>query len=173
MTVYGSGISTSGLAGVDVSVTLTLPENVLESSWWGRQLAAELPKMAGEARDFWISEAGRRLKSSRHEYQKAIELQSLSGNSFSLSLGGEFLPQAVELGTEEYDMKPGLAGKIVPLNVDRQVVFSSPKVFRMCRVWSDGWIHPGFEGANIRDAVAEEITEVLLPKYIQRVLEAL
>ena len=55
-------------------------------------------------------------------------------------------------------------GKIVPLNVDRKITFNNPKVFRTGN--GKPWIHPGFPGLKISEAVMHEITNVLLPKYL-------
>jgi hypothetical protein len=169
--IYGSDVSQI-LSGFIVDLEVKLPKDLLDSEVWKQKLAAEIPAIAGEARDFWISEAGRRLRTSRREYQDAIVLEGIAGDSFTLTLSGGYLPWAVELGAPGFDMKPAFAGRIIPLNVDRQIVFTNP-TFRYCSPDSKGWKHPGFEGMHIRETVIEEITEVLIPKYVQKIIEGL
>jgi hypothetical protein len=56
-------------------------------------------------------------------------------------------------------------GKIAPLNVNREIIFTSPQV------WVTGtgepWNHPGFPGFNMRNDVVEELTNTIVPKHIE------
>jgi hypothetical protein len=154
---------------VDMSYTLEVivPEDFLALGDFDNAMSAAMRDMANEARDFWVSEAGRRLKSTRSEYQQAISVGDVGDLSFSVKLSGGPLPYALEVGAQPYLMNIK-RGQIVPLNVDRQQVFSNPKVFRTGS--GDPWQHPGFPGMNIAAAVQEEIENNIVPKHINKAL---
>jgi hypothetical protein len=170
MSLFGSDIITVA-SSMEISLDVKVPKDLLSVDAWRAAIVKYTPDIANEARDFWMTAAGQRLKTSRREYQDAIILEYVNDDTFKLSLLGSTLASMVELGTSSFDMKPGFSGKIIPLNVDRQVVFTQPKIFR--RGSSDGWIHPGFEAANIHEDVIEEIAENIIPKYAQMIVEGL
>lgn len=155
---------------MELNLDVHIPDDFLSLKGFDSALQAAMRDMANEARDFWVTQAGQRLKSTRSEYQQAVSVDTVGDTGFSLKLSGGFLPYALELGMPAYDMNVK-RGQIVPLNVDRQVVFSNPKVYRTGT--GEPWKHPGFEGLHLADAVAEELTNVIIPKYIQKVIEEL
>jgi hypothetical protein len=130
-----------------------------------------LLKIAWEAQDFWVTAAGKRLKSSRADYQAAIKIFGKVGEkSVSLGLQGPSWLGGLEMGTPGYSMNVK-RGQLVPLNVNRQIIFTSPGV------WATGsgepWKHPGFPGFNMRDDVADYIKDELAPKYVGEAIEKL
>ena len=147
------------------------------------KLQSTLNRVGRDAKNFWKSEAGRRLKSSRESYLAALELENGPGGiTIGLTGGSEsenFLANAVDSGYPAFDMKPGLLKEetkvIVPLNVDRRVVFNNPKVFRTITKQSPAtsWIHPGWEGMNIVDEVVEELNYNIIPRRIIELMEKL
>jgi hypothetical protein len=156
--------------GTDISIEINIPEDFLSLSGFETALEEAIRASAIEARDFWVSEAGRRLKSSRAQYQQAISLDTVTKEAFTLKFSGGFLPYAMEVGVPGFDMNVR-RGQIVPLNVDRQQPFTNPTVFRTGT--GEPWKHPGFPGLNIVQDVLEELTNVILPKHINKALEEL
>jgi hypothetical protein len=143
-----------------------LNENVLDEN-----LYKAVQSMAEETKDFWYSIAGKRLKSTRTLYQGAIKIEGYTSEGFDVVLDGGFLPWALEVGTDPYPMVLP-AGKVAPLNVNRQIVFTTPDVWR-----SGGnirpWEHPGFPGFNMRDDVVEELWQTILPRHLDEILSKL
>jgi len=167
--VYGSDtFVVSG--GLDLSFNVILPEGLVNSARFDQLMEQYAPSIAGEARDFWVSAAGRRLSSSRQRYQDAIQLEDADGSGFSISLNDP-LAVSVELGEEAFDMKPGLMGRVVPMNLGK-VPFPSREdvTFRKVTPGSD-WIRKARPGKHILDSVTDEIMEVIIPKYIQKIIE--
>lgn len=163
------GTDTSLIATqMQLQVNVKLPKGLLNADEFDRLLEKYSQDIAREARDFWIAEAGRRLKSSKRRYQDAIVLESVSGGGFTMSLNDP-LAIAVETGAPGFDMKPGLMGKVVPMNLEKSESASYTPTFRT--VTQQGkWKHPGWEARNIADAVIDEVTEVIIPKYIQKIV---
>ena len=56
--------------------------------------------------DAWRNEAGKVLKQTRQQYQRAIYIEKPDPQSLVVGLAG-WLPNAVEQGLEPFDMKPG------------------------------------------------------------------
>jgi hypothetical protein len=168
--IAGTDLSVElGVLGIELDVKL--PEGLITDGRFDQLLGRYANDIAGEARDFWISEAGRRLKSSKRRYQDSIVLEGgASASGFTLSLSDP-LAIAVELGSQGFDMKPGLMGKVVPMNLDKQEVSTSPTFRTVTR--AGGWVHPGWEARNIIDDVATEIVDTIIPKYIQKIIEEL
>ncbi len=168
MSIYGTDafIVTGDL---DFSINIILPDGLLEADRYKELLDKYASAIAGEARDFWISEAGRRLKSSRQRYQDSIVLAHVDGDGFMLMLTDP-LAAAVEVGAPGFDMRPGLMGKVVPMNLGKQATVSD-HTFRTVNKFTGKWKHPGWEGKNIADDVITEIVEVIVPKYVQKVIE--
>jgi hypothetical protein len=127
-------------------------------------------KMAWEAQDFWVTIAGQRLKSSRKAYQDSIKVFKAGDNSLSLGLEGPSWIAGLEQGTPGYSMNVA-RGQLVPLNVNRAIIFTSPQV------WATGtgepWKHPGFPGFNMKDDVVDYIRDELMPKYVDEAVEKL
>lgn len=165
--IHGTDTSTVA-SGTDLRINVKLPKGLLKADEFDRLLAKYMPEIAAEARDYWIAAAGRQLKSSKRVYQDAIMLESAGNSEFTLVLSDP-LAAAVELGATGFDMKPGLMGKVVPMNLNKQDPDSYTPTFRT--VTREGqWHHPGWVGRNIRDQVIAEITDVIIPKYVQKIV---
>lgn len=154
----------------EVKVEVNIPDDLFNINAFSSEMQRGLEQVAKEAKDFWITAAGQRLKSSRDAYQKAIQSEGVSGSTITLKLDGGFLPYAVEVGTDGYPMNVA-RGQVVPLNVNRQIIFTAPQVWRTGT--GQPWLHPGFPGMNIADDVIEEVAENLLPKYFDEAVEKL
>lgn len=134
-------------------------------------LARAMSAMGTSARDFWYSEAGRRLNTSRVEYQKAITLDSTDKNSFTLSLTGDsFIPSAVEGGTPAYNMHIA-EGMIAPLNVARHPFFATTGGGTYRTGNGVPWKHPGFPGVFLLDTVIEELDSRILMEHLGSLIE--
>lgn len=185
-----------------IVIDVQLPESLMTmDKKLERKLKGATKKIALEGKSFWKAEAGRKLKSSRKAYQDGIDFQVVDDDSFYLTLDG-FLPFSVENGNKGFDMKPGflknalpwppkkrkfpravaatLAPKsaitkyrIIPLNVNRYVNMTSPKVFRMVtdQSPSSSWIHPGWKGVKLVDTVINELTTSIVPKHLSKILD--
>ena len=162
-----------------------------------KKLPGVIRRIALESKSFWKSEAGRKLKSSRNVYVKAINFQVVDALSFYLTLSDP-LAVAVESGGKSFDLKPGylrnrpkkkrkfpraLAAelpnkslatqyRIIPLNVSRFVNMQKPKVFRTVTNLSkaSSWMHPGWTGVNITASVVAEMNNVIIPKHVKKFL---
>lgn len=170
-----------------------------------KNLSKALKRVANRAYLYWESEAGKRLKSARRDYQKALSFGIISDKEVHILLSGAGLVGkkntyvlAVEMGGKAFDMKPGFLASphtnkkkipravadilskwkwarpqnkwlVIPLNVDRQVVFSSPRVFRTVHdnLPSEAYKHPGWKGVRIADSVVKEILENILPSELE------
>lgn len=199
------------LTNFTVHVDVEIPHEFLDTD----EFIAELPKAVRTvgilAHSFWESEAGKRLVSSRRDYQKALSMELVSNTEVHVTLGGTHLVGkkntyviAVELGGPKFDMKPGfLASKftnkkkipkavaenlkrwkwkppiakwlVIPLHTQpRQVVFSSPKIFRTVHdnLPQNAYQHPGWKGVNIHKDVIKEVNEVIIPDVIGNLLKS-
>lgn len=58
--------------------------------------------------DAWRNEAGKSLKQTKQQYQRAIYIEKLDSYSLVVGLAG-WLPNAVEQGIQPFDMKPNFA----------------------------------------------------------------
>lgn len=58
--------------------------------------------------DAWRNEAGKTLKQTKQQYQRAIYIEKPDSNSLIVGLAG-WLPNAVEQGIQPFDMKPNFA----------------------------------------------------------------
>lgn len=155
-----------------VRVNIDIPEGFFNIQAFQTELKAAMHKIAWEAQDYWNTLAGQRLKTSRAEYQAAIRVGGTSDNGMFLELDGGFLPYAVEVGVSSYQMIVS-SSKIAPLNVNRDVPFTNPTLWRRGGGQERPWRHPGFTGMNMRDEVAEYVAEELVPKYLEEALEKL
>lgn len=186
---------------MSVGIYIELPDELIDLP---KNLERKLPKtmrrIALEGKSFWKSEAGRKLKSSRMEYQKSIDMQIVDNTSCYLVLQG-FLAVSVEHGRKGFDMKPGFLAKakpisgkrkfpravadtlqktsggatryrVIPLNVNRYINMQKPKVFRTVTDKSPAgsWLHPGFQGVNLVETVIEELNTNIIPKNVHDLL---
>jgi len=144
-----------------VSIKISVPDSsqLFDVDAFVVSMQQAVHKIAWEAHDFWVTIAGQRLKSSRRAYQGALKVFGRSGNnSISLGLEGPSWLGGLELGTSGYPMAVP-RGQIVPLNVNRQIIFTSPQVWRTGT--GEPWNHPGFPGFNMRDDVVDYIIKEL------------
>lgn len=152
-----------------ISLEVRLPSGFMSTTNMEKEVPKLLRRIVTKGKNFWHSEAGRRLKSTRRLYQDALYTRPANAE---LGLSGGFLPFAVEHGTGPFDMKPGfLAGgspRNIPLNVNRNEVFRYPQHFARVGAASksDSWVHPGFKAANIRDAVLNELQNTIIPAEV-------
>jgi len=153
---------------LSLDINVVIPPDFLSTSQFESALPAAIKNMANDARDFWLTLAGQNLKSSRIAYQQAIRVDVVEDSSFSLLLDGP-LAFSVEKGSEPYPMHIGY--KVAPLNVDREVYFTNPKVF--VRGKGKPWMHPGLPGVNFAKHVVEELHTVIIPRHIQKIVEDL
>ena len=156
---------------VHISIKVHVPDQLFNTQAFEGKMERVLHQIAWEAEDYWRTIAGQRLKSSRDEYQKAIRnAGTATARSISIVLEGGFLPFALEEGTPEYAMNVK-RGQIVPMNMNRQIIFTSPREWRTGT--GDPWHHPRFPGFHMADDVIEEIQERIAPKYISEALDEL
>jgi hypothetical protein len=167
------GTDTSVVASKqDIRLTVQLPKGLLNVDKFDQLLEKYSADIAGAARDFWIAEAGRRLKSSKRQYQDAIVLESASGGGFTLALTDP-LAVAVEFGASGFDLKPGRLGKVVPMNLDKLEVPTIESATPRLVTSRGKWKHPGWTGKNIIEDVITEVTDKIIPEYIQKIVEEL
>ena len=127
---------------MDIELKIHVQDTLFDIPAFEDAMDRVLHRIAWEAEDFWKTIAGQRLKTSRKAY-------------------------ALEVGTPAYTMNVK-RGQIVPMNMNRQIIFTSPEVWRTGT--GEPWNHPGFPGFNMRDDVVDYIRNELAPKYIEEAL---
>jgi len=153
---------------MDIELKIHVQDTLFDIPAFEDAMDRVLHRIAWEAEDFWKTIAGQRLKTSRKAYQDAIKSTgTATQGTMSLELKGGFLPYALEVGTPAYTMNVK-RGQIVPMNMNRQIIFTSPEVWRTGT--GEPWNHPGFPGFNMRDDVVDYIRNELAPKYIEEAL---
>lgn len=153
---------------MDIELKVNIPDTLFDIPAFEDAMDRVLHRIAWEAEDFWKTIAGQRLKTTRKVYQDAIKSTgTATQGTMSLELDGGFLPYALEVGTPAYPMAVR-RGQIVPMNVNRQIIFTSPEVWRTGT--GEPWKHPGFPGFNMRDDVVDYIRNELAPKYVGEAL---
>lgn len=197
MTIGNTSVLTSP-QNLQINIDVSFPEALLDyDKKLKKKLPGTMRRIAMEGKSFWKSEAGRKLKSSRKAYQDAIDMQVVDELSFYLTLEG-FLAYSIDYGGKGFDMKPGLLKnalpkkrkfpralaatfapkvaltryRIVPLNVNNHINLQKPKVFRTVHDQSpaNSWIHPGWKGMKISEAVVEELDKKIIPRHINKLL---
>jgi hypothetical protein len=185
-----------------VAISVEFPDKLLDApKELTRKLPGAMRRIAMEGKSFWKAEAGRKLKSSRTKYQEAINFQVIDDLSFYLSLEGSFA-YGIEVGRPPFDMKPGLMKnalpwppkkrkfpsdirhllrdkspitryKIIPLNVNRYVNMTKPKVFRTIhdQTEASAWQHPGNTGVNLAQTVVDELVTRVIPTHMSKLLQ--
>lgn len=188
-------------SATNIVISVELPESLLDyEKKVTSKLKGTIRRIALESKSFWKAEAGRKLKSSRNVYVKAINFQIVDSLSFYLDLNDP-LAVAVEAGAKGFDLKPGylknakkkkrkfpraLAAelpnkslatqyRIIPLNVSRFVNMQKPKVFRTVTNLSkaSSWMHPGWTGVNIASTVVDELNNTIVPKHLNILLSGI
>ena len=57
---------------LNLSMEVKWPADLLSAEGWRAGLAREMPQIAGQTRDFWMSRAGQALKSSRRDARDSL-----------------------------------------------------------------------------------------------------
>lgn len=149
--LYRSGGPTVGLEITLPSQLNKLPHKVT------RKLPGLIRRIALAGKNFWKSEAGRRLKTSRKRYQEAVDFDILGSLDAVIAISDTFAAD-IEFGAPGFDMKPGFMKgakpwgrkrkfprdirhllrekstiqmyRVIPLNTSRYVTMAKPKMFR-------------------------------------------
>ena len=173
----------------NIAMSLNLDELVDLELFPTKKLQAKLQsamnRIGRDTKNFWKSEAGRRLKTSRKDYMAAIEWESDLTKGVVIGLTGgtpreNYLANAVESGAPKRDMKPGfLEGKVkgyarIPIN-DAGFIHGRATEVRTVSVKSpaNSWHHPEIEARNLVDAVVDELHNTIIPNRIGDLLENL
>jgi hypothetical protein len=162
-----------------------------------KKLPGTMRRIAMEGKSFWKAEAARKLRSSRNAYMDGINMQVVDETSFYLYLEG-YIPYSVEVGNTAFDMKPGFlknalkvkrkipravaAGlpntskatmyKVIPLNEKRYINGKPTKFVTVTDASPAGsFLHPGFKGMHIADEVMRQLTTVIVPRHMKKLLE--
>jgi hypothetical protein len=163
------------------------------------RLPEALMDAALEGRNYWETLAGQRLNSSRERYIEALGMEQ-KGDSVTLKLTGDFAVMR-EVGSQPFDMKPGfLASKkmklapfkkkipraiaasiqgsrmtkwmVIPLNTQRMSPMGKPGAYRTFTDAQSGWLYKKtLKGVFIADDVADELSNVILPKHIEKLID--
>jgi len=164
---------------INTRISVEIPDDLFGTEEIVARIPETVADIVREARNFWESEAGRRLKDKRRDvYQDALRIRQ-GNDGWSLELEGK-VANDIEAGFEPFDMKPGmLAGpkarmgpkgryNIIPIDKTgapvalRTVTENSP---------ANSWIHPGFKGVDIATDVHREIMDNLIPKHIEILID--
>lgn len=184
--------------GPNVGFEIILPAGLAKiHSKVTKKLPGLIRRITIAGKNFWKSEAGRRLKSSRKAYQDAIDFDITGKLEAVLVLADRFAVD-IEFGSNSFDMKPGFMkgakplGKrkfpkdirhllrtkspiqmyrIIPLNVNRRISMTKPTVFRTIHDQSTGWKHPGLKAANIIPVVMDELNKNIIPKMLDEFMK--
>lgn len=162
-------------------IELELNENIINFEAFNQEFVSQfqkrLKKIAYEGKEFWKTEAGKKLNTTREAYQSALGVQDKGDGSYTITLAGtggrgtkeqRWLALALEDGTPSYDMKPGLLGER-PI---RRIRLADGN-FRMVHPNQLGkWIHPGFQGLKLQDIVADHISTVIVPRATEEAFNA-
>lgn len=158
-------------------------------------------KIALAGKSFWKNLATKKLKASRNAYVRGIDMTIVDASSFYLVLDDPLavaveagspsfdmkpgLLRNATIGPPKRRKIPrALAAalppkssitryRIVPLNPGHVINLTKPKVFRIVSDKSpaSSWIHPGWKGINLAQAVVAELTNNILPKEIAEFLK--
>ncbi len=150
----------SNIQGPQPTIEVHVPSDLLDISGFDSKMSEALMDAAREARTFWETLAGQRLKSSRQRYQDAIGMEQVDDTEVHLTLKDPFAV-SIENGWTQGDQKPGFLASskikvgpvkkipraiaaafqhnrpactkymIIPLNTQHQFPMSKPGAFRM------------------------------------------
>lgn len=187
--------------GPSMTISIDVPPDLMNSKEFEARLPEALAEAALEAGTFWESEAGRRLTLTRERYQRSIHVNQ-HGDDISITLEDP-LAVAIDQGSSAFSLRPGFLASpkikqgpvkipravaasmprtgqraatkwmVIPLNVDRQNPFTSPKVFRTFtdKQPASKWMHPGFKGVHIAEDVVAELRDNILPKHVSNLID--
>ena len=95
---------------VSINVSNMIPPELRQRFAQREQVAARVvAELANSAREYWSTEAGRKLGATAADYQRGIQPVELSGQRASIALQGT-LPNMLEQGWEGGDMRLTLCG---------------------------------------------------------------
>lgn len=95
---------------VNINVSNLIPPELRQRFAQREQVAARVvAELANAAREFWSTEAGRKLGSTASAYQQGIQRVELAGRKASIALTG-MLPNMLEQGWDGGDMRETLCG---------------------------------------------------------------
>lgn len=183
------------VARSNANIAVTIPPGFLDLSQLDDRLEDALFDIAIAGRNFWESEAGRRLNSSREKYVDAITFSQTTG-SVSLRLNSRFA-NMIETGASSFSLRPGYlkspkikqgTKKIPKYVADRRFVPTDKNIRWMVIPITDKtgnvtfrtfredhpptkWMHPGFKGYRILDAVEEELIDEIIPDVIDKLID--
>lgn len=154
----------------EVDIRITVPKEFMDVEAFTKHMANSMPAIAREGRDYWRTLAGQRLKSSRNAYQKAVKVFDKTKTGISFGLEGVSWLMALETGSGPYELHPNTPyGTVIPLNVNGLIYPERSKNVKFVTK-TRTWLHPGFEGMNMRDDVIKELTTEIIPKYIEEAM---
>lgn len=139
--------------------------------------------IAIEARNLWETLAGQNLNKARQRYIKAIALKQ-NGDNVTVGLDPtDPLPTMLELGVEAFDLKKGFlrnatkvdkAGRrmrVIPLGTEGTQVMRFRTVVEGKYQPPNNWGHPGLKAKNFHEEVIKELSDTIIPKHIDRIIE--
>jgi len=174
----------------NLNVTITVPDNLMFDLYFNgleKRLRGIVFRVMRDAKTYWRTEAGKRLKSSRKWYMGSITSERIAEDEMVIKMTGWAV--MLEVGTPGFDMKENLLkgrySRVVPLNLQTEPApgtkgrdyfvnwpFVNARVFRTVTATSQGWQYPSKPGAQILPDVIYRIENYLLPKYINEVLDS-
>jgi len=159
---------------VSISVSVSFAEDVLSAEDLERELPGLYKELSTAAKDFWESQAGRSIQSSRRlqGYRQALQIES-DDQSGSVIFDPDNVSDPnrrhavgiTEFGTSGFDLKPGflrttkkyqnlknkknLPYRIIPLHAIGPKDPSPPVEFRVVTTASSGWMYPYRKGLDL------------------------
>jgi hypothetical protein len=149
----------------------TIKMEIVGADWDAIEKALEdgiergIAELNGEIETEWHTEAHRTLGTRAEEYNQDISF-SATREAVEVTLGET--ATAMEFKQQPYDLKPGFLRhgeffrRIIPMNDGSR--------FRTVTATSSGWIHPGFPGADIREAVQDKMDNEIVPRVFGKLL---
>lgn len=156
-----------------VELKLKVPKDFLDFSGFYEHMSGSMVYIAREGRDYWRTIAGQRLKTSREKYKKAVTIWRTGPTDFAIGIDGEETPHvvAMEVGSDPYELHPNTPhGKTIPLNTEGLIHPDRSANVKFVKK-TKKWMHPGFDGFDMRVDVKNHLTKEVLPKYITEALK--
>jgi hypothetical protein len=163
------------------NIELELTEGMLDFEAFNKEFVEQfqkrLKKIAYEGKEFWATEAGKKLNTTREAYQNSLGVQDNGDDSYTISIAGRggkgtkeqrWLALALEDGIPRFDMKPGF----LPGRESRVIRLADGNFRTVTKLQTGKWIHPGFEGLKIQEMVKEHISKVLVPRIHKEAFDA-
>jgi len=123
-----------------------------------KDIDESLDRLAEEIEWAWRIKASQQLNTSKKEYLDGLHIERVDDTIQAVLKG--FIPNAVEEGYGQYDMKPGMLGnalyKVIPIGKKA----GKTPTFRTMTKNSKGWIHPGFKKRAIGEQIQDDMDEI-------------